>query len=78
MSDSDAYRFAPCPFCGSEIVHIESTAKSFDPPRVYHEWHHKDEDYTCWIFSQRRIVGSATDNPIDQEREIRRWNRRSL
>lgn len=76
MSDCEAYRFAPCPFCGSEIRHVESWAKSFDPPRLYHEWHHVDDDGDCQIVGRYgRIVASATDDPEMQERTILRWNR---
>ena len=78
MTDNcEAYRFAPCPFCGSEIVHVESWAKSFDPPRLYHEWHHADQDRDCVIFRQGQIVAKATDDPKQQEAAIRLWNRRS-
>lgn len=78
MSDSGAYRFIPCPFCGSEIRHVESWAKSFNPPRLWHEWHHDDDNDGCWIRARAggKIVGNATDNPADQERAIRRWNTR--
>lgn len=76
MSDSGAYRFIPCPFCGSEIRHIESLARSFDPPRIYHEWQHIEDSDACWIGRQRKIVGSAGDDPKEQERVIRRWNNR--
>ena len=74
--DSGVYRFIDCPFCGSEIVHIESLARSFDPPRVYHEWHHVDDDESCYIRKRSKIVGSATDDGEMQERAIRLWNRR--
>lgn len=76
MSDSGAYRFVPCPFCGSEIQHVESLAKSFDPPRLYHEWQHID-DNDCWIRKRGFIVGAASDNPNEQERAIRSWNQRT-
>jgi len=75
--DSGAYRFAPCPFCGSEIHHIQSLAKSFDPPLVYHEWHHVEDNIKqCWIRRLGKIVGSASDDPDEQERAIHLWNRR--
>jgi hypothetical protein len=77
VSNSGAYRFAPCPFCGSEILHVESWARSFDPPRPYHEWQHVDDDVNaCWIRRNRKIVGSASDDPNEQEHAIRLWNRR--
>lgn len=77
MSDSGAYRFRDCPFCGSEILHVESWAKSFDPPRLYHEWRHIDDNDDCWISRRHKMVGHATDDPGQQERAIRIWNRRS-
>lgn len=76
-SDCEAYRMAPCPFCDSEIRHIESLAKSFDPPRVYHEWHHIDANKDCWIFAQGgKIVGMADETGEAQLRALNRWNRR--
>jgi hypothetical protein len=78
VSDSGAYRFAPCPFCGSEIKHIESWAKSFDPPRLYHEWHHIDDNKDCWIvFSRGKIVGSADETGEAQQAQLDRWNSRA-
>jgi hypothetical protein len=70
----------PCPFCGSEIKHIESLAKSFDPPRVYHEWHHQaDNRGACPV---RRHIGiviaSATDDKVEQDNAIARWNTRRV
>lgn len=78
MSDCEAYRMIPCPFCGSEIRHIESLAKSFDPPRMYHEWQHVEDNEDCWIWRQKKIVGSASDDPGEQKRAIRIWNQRQL
>ena len=75
-TDSGAYRFADCPFCGSEIRHVESWARSFDPPQLWHEWHHVD-DNDCWIRKRGNIVGFANDDPDTQERVIRRWNTRA-
>lgn len=69
--------FLPCPFCGSEIKHIESWARSFDPPRLYHEWHHVEEDNNCWIlYSKGKIVASANDLKTEQRAAVLRWNRR--
>lgn len=33
-------RLLGCPFCGEQLRHVESWARSFDPPRLYHEYHH--------------------------------------
>lgn len=77
MSECEAYRMAPCPFCGSEIRHVESWARSFDPPRLYHEWHHIDDAPDCWITKHRgKIVGSATEDGDMQAEVLNRWNRR--
>lgn len=66
-----------CPFCGSEIQHIESWAKSFDPPRLYHEWRHIDDSEDCWVVRHRgKIVGSATEKPDSQLAALNRWNSR--
>lgn len=68
----------PCPFCGSEIKHVESWARSFDPPRLYHEWHHvADNEDSCPIRAHiGKIVTSATDDVEMQETRISRWNTR--
>jgi hypothetical protein len=77
MSNTDD-QMKPCPFCGSEIVHVKSLAKSFDPPRLYHEWHHADQDPQCQIFRfGGQIVAFASDDPGMQEQAMQRWNRRS-
>lgn len=73
-ADSGAYRFVDCPFCGSEIRHVESWAGSFDPPRLYHEWQHVDQNDDCWICRRGSVVGSASDDADEQARVIRRWN----
>src|SRR6266566_3347172 len=71
--DSGAYQFSPCPFCGSEIHHIESWARSFDPPRLWHEWHHAD-DSDCWVVQHRgKIVALADDKLENQELAMRSW-----
>lgn len=69
----------PCPFCGSEIKHVESWARSFDPPRLYHEWHHvTDNEDSCPIRAHiGKIVTSATDDVEMQEMRIARWNTRA-
>ena len=66
-----------CPFCGSEIQHTESWAKSFSPPRLYHEWHHVEDNEDCWIVRHRgKIVGSATETGESQKAALDLWNRR--
>jgi hypothetical protein len=67
-----------CPFCGSKILHIGSWAKSFDPPRLYHEWQHvEDNPNECWVAARNKVIAAATDDPATQERAIRIWNRRA-
>lgn len=75
----DALRqILPCPFCGSEIRHITSLAKSFDPPRLYHEWHHVERDNDCLISRYcSKIVCEATDDVEQQRRAVARLNRRA-
>lgn len=68
----------PCPFCGSKIVHIESWARSFDPPRLYHEWQHADDNDNCWVRHRAKCVASATERPEDQHGAVERWNTRGL
>lgn len=66
----------PCPFCGSEISHVESLAKSFKPPLLYHEWHHPKND--CWVSRLTRIVESADEDPERQAAAALRWNTRCV
>jgi hypothetical protein len=67
------YQLKPCPFCGSPIDHVESLAKSFDPPRLYHEWHHRDDN--CWLTD--KIVAISNDKEENQIRVMARWNQRT-
>lgn len=76
MAECEAYRMAPCPFCGSEIKHVESWAKSFNPPRLYHEWQHVDDNMDCWIRRRFKVVGSATEDGEMQKVALDQWNRR--
>lgn len=66
----------PCPFCGSKIKHVESLAKSFDPPRLYHEWHHVEKD-NCWIGNWKSIVASSDEKPNSIQYAVETWNARS-
>jgi hypothetical protein len=67
----------PCPFCGSEIKHVESWAKSFNPPRLYREWHHVlNNPEECVIRRAGAIVANATDDAESQQVVIKRWNTR--
>jgi hypothetical protein len=69
----------PCPFCGSEIKHVESWAKSFTPPRLYHEWHHEqDNPESCPVRRHvGKIVASASDDIGMQNDAVCRWNTRA-
>ena len=65
----------PCPFCGSEMKHIETWAKSFKPPRLYHEWHHVEA--TDCPMRDHGGLHKATDDPKDQQWVVRRLNQRA-
>ena len=69
----------PCPFCGSEIKHVESWARSFNPPRLWHEWHHvTDNEEVCPVRRHiGKIVASANDDAERQADVICRWNNRA-
>lgn len=67
-------RLAPCPFCGEVLTKVESWAKSFQPARLYHEYHHPDNG--CIMVTDHPALfwaGPATDAPAF----IAAWNRRS-
>lgn len=66
-----------CPFCGSDMKHIESLAKSFNPPRLYHEWHH-DLDNDCYIRRRSgKIVCWSTDDLSASQKDRDAWNTRT-
>jgi hypothetical protein len=67
----------PCPFCGSKIRHVESWAKSFDPPRLYHEWHHDETPCQIHYPQGGTMIANATDDPEMQARVIKEWNTRA-
>lgn len=67
----------PCPFCGSPVKHIESIARSFNPNRVYHEWHH-EFDNDCLLRKKGKVLEYATDDEAMQARFCAAWNRRAL
>jgi hypothetical protein len=71
--DTGAYRMLNCPFCDSEIMHVESWAKSFNPPRLYHEWHHPRAKCR---FSDS-IIEMSDEQPANQAEAIKRWNTRA-
>jgi hypothetical protein len=71
------YDARPCPFCRAEIKHITSLAKSFTPPRVYHEWHHPQNN--CFIahhFGDAPLL-SANETPESAANALARWNSRT-
>ncbi len=74
---TDLENLKPCPFCGSKIKHVESWAKSFDPPRLYHEWHHVENE-NCWIRNNRGlIVANSNEKPNSIQYAVETWNARS-
>lgn len=73
----DIDNLKPCPFCGSQIKHVESWAKSFNPPRLWHEWHHV-ENSNCWI--KNRGAGPilfSDEKPASIKYAVETWNSRS-
>lgn len=70
----DETKLSPCPFCGADIVHVESLARSFDPPRVYHEYRHPESE--CFLGGDRRFLASFADNPKPRLQFISEWNHR--
>ncbi len=75
---SPLLELADCPFCGSPIKHVTSLAQSFDPPRLYHEWHHVESSVDCPIRRHGQIVASASDDESEQQCVIRGWNTRMV
>lgn len=67
---------APCPFCGSRLIHIGSWARSFDPPRLYHEWKHPP--IVCYLNHHGGDVPlfCASDDVSEQIFRLERWNTR--
>ena len=75
---TDALAIDDCPYCGSEIKHIESWARSFDPPRMYHEWQHvEDNEDACPIRRGGKILDAVNDNAERQVAVVKRWNTRA-
>lgn len=66
----------PCPFCGQRLRHIGSWAMSFEPPRLYHEWHHAPVG--CYLDPDGRgkIMFSSSEKVEDQIHMIDLWNGR--
>lgn len=70
------YDAKPCPFCQAEIRHIESVARSFDPNRTYHEWHHPRND--CFIAERFSCsLLNADEKPESTLRALAKWNART-
>ena len=68
----------PCPFCGNQLKHIGSWAKSFDPPRLYHEWLHPPVVCQINFHGGEVPILSATDNADMQIAVLERWNTRAV
>lgn len=67
----------PCPYCGSSLNHVESLARSLDPPRVYHEYHHPKNGCFMVTGNRHAIVANFTDDPTPRLQFIDTWNRRA-
>lgn len=63
-----------CPFCGAQLLHLESKATSFDPPRIYHEFHHPKN--SCPIFNGKHW--GFTDDLSQRQAFIAGWNTRAV
>ena len=62
----------PCPFCNTHLRHVESLARSFNPPRIYHEYHH---DNPKCFFSKFRW--NFTNDTAAREAFLITWNTRA-
>lgn len=70
---ADPITTKPCPFCGGVLAHIESVARSFDPPRIYHEFVHPD--VPCHYLPKKRWT--FTDDATARSEFVASWNMRS-
>ena len=62
-----------CPFCGGELRYVESWALSFSPNKLYHEYHHPEND--CVLKKSRQSFQEDGDG---KRREwIEDWNTRA-
>jgi hypothetical protein len=68
----------PCPFCGTRLKHIGSWARSFDPPRLYHEWLHAPVICQMNPSGGDKPILTATDDPETQFKALALWNTRDL
>jgi hypothetical protein len=65
----------PCPFCSQQLELVESQAKAFSPPKLYREYHHRNEPECvlgkrAWMFSE--------DEDKARQAWIEAWNTRAL
>jgi hypothetical protein len=65
-------KLLPCPWCQEDLDHVETWARSFDPPRAYHEYHHRNTKcvmgWKIWVFTP--------ELEIERGGFIRAWNTR--
>lgn len=73
LARTEAEKLLVCPFCGSEIKHVESWARSFNPARMYHEYHHPNNG--C-LLSRPAIIAACSDDPLQRQNFITEWNTR--
>lgn len=66
----------PCAFCNASLKHVESLAKSFDPPRVYHQYEHPQNGCIVTTGERHYIIATFTDDPEPRLKFIQDWNRR--
>jgi hypothetical protein len=62
---------SPCPFCGCMLRHVETWARSFEPPRLYHGYQH--ENNGCILSSKGWYFD---DKPDSRMAFITKWNAR--
>jgi hypothetical protein len=72
-SDTQRSELLPCPFCSAEIPHTESWARSFQPPKLYHEYRHPSNDCVA-LHGQ---MWQFTDDAEPRQAFIAAWNRRT-
>lgn len=65
----------PCPFCEQNLELVESWAKSFDPPRLYREYHHR-APVDCVLGKRDWIFPDTAEDA--RQKFVAAWNTRAL